>query len=76
MLYIYIFFQKNHFGNYVMNEIFMWGRRQKEQKETDLQGRFCDVQARDDNDLTQNSGKGDKKKWTEQGQGGYYLPKD
>ena len=36
----------------MMNEVFKWGRRRKEQKQTELLGGFCEFQARDDNDLT------------------------
>ena len=33
---LYAYILKNYFGNYVMNGIFMWGRRWKEQKQVDL----------------------------------------
>ena len=36
MLFVY----RNHFGNYMMNRIFMWGRRLKEQKQIDFSGEF------------------------------------
>lgn len=59
MFYIQIK-KNNKFGNYVMNRIFMWKRKQKQQEKVN-QFEFCDVQVRDGGDLNQRNGKGDKK---------------